>query len=215
MTQALLVADDVALELRHRPVAGLRSAVDMVNKSLKSQRLARFECAGQRGELRLFRVPFAATIAIAGATSTMAEIPAPTLFGVERVVIACDADSSLTDFETREICAQLVKKAQAATSLPVIRATAADLHPSDVKQGEQLVLHLALSADKLKDDRGTLRVTVTPSRNYLKFNEGAPMRSEAQLARLQNKWVVQGPVDAFGKILGSAPPKLRRPIKSD
>ena len=163
----------------------------------------------------MFKVPFAATVAIAGATSTMAEIPAPTLVGVQRVVIACEADSSLTSTDANTICAQLVNKAQSVTSLPVRAAVGADLHPSGAPQDEQLVLHVLLSTDKAKSDRGTLSVTVTPSRNYLKFNEGKPIKSQAQLARLEGVPVVQGPVDAFAKILGSASPKLHRPIKSD
>jgi hypothetical protein len=145
----------------------------------------------------------------------MAEIPARTLFGVKRVVVTCDADSSLTKSEARAICAQLVKKAQTATRLPVAAASAADLRPSKVSSDDQLVLHVQLSTDKPKSDRSTLSVTVTSSRNYLKFDEGKPIRSQAQLARLQDRLVVQGPIDAFGKILGSAPPELRRPIKSD
>lgn len=134
--------------------------------------------------------------------------------GVERVVIACDADSSLTAADARAICAQLVKKAQSATRLPVIAASAAAI-PQLPGQSEQLVLHVALSADGAQSDRGTLAMTVTPSRNYLKLNQGAPIKSEAQLARLANELVVQGPVPAFAKILGAAPPKLHRPIKED
>lgn len=162
----------------------------------------------------MFKVPAAATIAILGATSAMAEIPSPTLIGVQRVVIACDADSTLTSAETRDICAQLVKKAQTVTRLPVVAATSADLHPSGSTPG-QLVLQIALSTDKPKADRGTLVMTITPSRDYPNFNKRKPITAKAQLARLQNKLIVQGPVDAFGTILGSAPPKLHRPIVSD
>lgn len=145
----------------------------------------------------------------------MASVPAPGLSGVQRVVITCDADSSLTDVEVRAICAQLVKKAQSVTSLPVVAATPVNLPPSDLQKGDQLVLHVALSTDEPKSDRAKLVLTVTPSRNYLKLNEGAPIKSEAQLARLQDKLIVQGPVGAFAQILGGAPPKLHRPIKSD
>ena len=136
--------------------------------------------------------------------------------GVQRVVIACDTDSSLSAAEGRAICAQLVKKAKVVTSLPVAAATAANLDPTNlVAQGDQLVLHVALSASKPKSDRGTLAMTVTPSRNHLKLNEGKPIKSEAQLARIQDKLVVQGPVDAFTKILGAVPAKLKRPIRSE
>jgi len=145
----------------------------------------------------------------------MAEIPAPTLFGVQRVVIACEADSSLTSADANAICAQLVKKAQTVTTLPVREASDADLHPSHPQQEEQLVLHVRLSAEKAKSGRGTLSVTVTPSRNYLKLNQGKPIKSQAQLARLGGGLVVQGPIDAFARILGSAPAKLHRPIKSE
>jgi hypothetical protein len=144
----------------------------------------------------------------------MAETPAPTLFGAQRVVVACDADSTLTPSEARAICAQLVKKAQTVTRLPVISASAAAI-PQLPGQDDQLVLHVALSANKLQSDRGTLAMTITPSRNYLNFNRGASIHSEAQLARIQDELVVQGPVKAFAKILGAAPPKLQRPVKSD
>ena len=77
------------------------------------------------------------------------------------------------------------------------------------------MLHVALTADQPKSDRGTLAMTITPSRNYLNFNRGASIHSEAQLARIQDELVVQGPVKAFAKILGAAPPKLQRPVKSD
>jgi hypothetical protein len=144
----------------------------------------------------------------------MAETPAPTLAGVERVVIACDADSSLTAAEAQTICTQLVKKAQTVTRLPVIAASPAAI-PQLPGQSEQLVLHVALSADGAKSDRGTLAMTVTPSRNYLRLNQGAPVKSEAQLARLADKLVVQGPVAAFAQILGAAPSQLHRPIKDN
>ncbi len=163
---------------------------------------------------RLFRVPFAATLSLAGITTAMAATPAPTLFGVQRVVVACDADSTLTAPEARAICAQLAKKAQTVTRLPVIAASAAAI-PQLPGKNDQLVLHVALSADGAKSDRGTLAMTVTPSRNYLKLNQGAPIKSEAQLARLDDKLVVQGPVQAFAQILGTEPAKLHRPIKDN
>lgn len=144
----------------------------------------------------------------------MAEIPARHLSGVERVVIACDANSTLTASDSHAICAQLVKKAQAVTRLPVIAASTAAI-PQLPGQGDQLVLHVTLSADFATSDRGTLAITVTPSRNYLKLEQGTPMKSEAQLARLANELVVQGPVSAFAKILGAAPPALHRPIKDN
>lgn len=162
----------------------------------------------------MFRVSLVAAISLTGATTAMSETPPLALAGVERVVVACDADSSLTSAEARAICAQLVKKAQTATPLPVIAASAAAI-PQLPGQGEQLVLHVALSADGAKADRGTLTMTVTASRNYLKLNQGAPIKSEAQLARLANELVVQGPVPAFAQILGAAPPKLHRPIKDN
>lgn len=141
-------------------------------------------------------------------------IPARTLSGVQRVLITCKADSSLAMGDARAICAQLVKKAQVVTSLPVAVASAKDLSNVAAGQGDRLLLQVALSATS-DGDRGALAITVTPSRNHLRFKEGPPVKSEAQLARFDNKWVVQGPVDAFAKILGSVPPKLHRPIKSD
>lgn len=144
----------------------------------------------------------------------MASLPSKMLFGgVERVVITCQPDSTLTGAEAQAICAQLVKKAQNSTRLPVSAAKAADLH--EVPSGEQIVLHVALSTGGLQADRGTLAMTITPSRNLLNFDKGAPIKSEAQLARIQGQLVVQGPVTAFDKILGAMPPKLSRPERSD
>ena len=145
----------------------------------------------------------------------MGTLPTRGLLGVERVVVVCDADSSLTSAEARAICDQLVQRAQKATELPVIGAAQSDLESSNVRQGDQLVLHVALSAKALADGRGTLAMTVTPSRNELKLNQGAPVHSEAQLARIQGRPVVQGPIDAFNKLLGSGPRDLRKPIRSD
>ena len=153
--------------------------------------------------------------AIAGPSAAMASVPSPQMAGVQRVVITCDADSSLTGAEASEVCAQLVKKAQSATRLPVLGFAADKVADSVPNQGDQLVLHIALSATIAKSDRGTIAMTVTPSRNYLGLNAGAPIKSEAQLARLNNKLVVQGPVRAFAQILGAFPPELHRPIKSD
>ena len=51
----------------------------------------------------------------------MAETPSPVLAGVERVVIACDADASLTQAEKQALCEQLVKKAGASPLVPVLQ----------------------------------------------------------------------------------------------
>ena len=43
-----------------------------------------------------------------------------------------------------------------------------------------------------------------------------PQTSTASLVKVQGKWVLQGPVAAFGKLLGtSGKAKLHRPIRSD
>jgi len=143
----------------------------------------------------------------------MATTPSRTLLGVERVVIVCAPDSSLTGAEVQQICAQLVKKAQSVTSLPVVAASATELAAKP--GGDRLVLHVALAAGKMTSDRGSLALTVTPYRNDIGFDRGTPVKSEAQLARLAGGLVVQGPVKAFANILGSAPAKLSRPIRSD
>lgn len=144
----------------------------------------------------------------------IAPAPARSMNGVERVVIACDSDSSLDGAETATICAQLVKKAQAVTRLPVISIAPAKVASSVSRHHDQLVLHVALSA-KLHRDRGTLALTVTMSRNYLNLDAGPPIKSEAQLATIAGKLVVQGPVRAFAQILAAAPPELHRPERSD
>jgi hypothetical protein len=158
---------------------------------------------------------FAAAFAIGGITTTMAEIPSRALLGVQRVVISCDADPTLNAADTRAICEQLVKKAQSVTRLPVFAATDKKLQPLGRGDGDQLVLQIALSATGMKSDRGSLSLTVTPSRGQAGLDKGAPLASQAQLARIEDKLVVQGPVDAFTKILGGAPAELKRPIKSD
>ncbi|HEY8592593.1 MAG TPA: hypothetical protein VIL42_06980 [Sphingomicrobium sp.] len=146
----------------------------------------------------------------------MASIPSKTLMGVERVVIACTPDGSLSASEAQAICGQLVKKAQAVTSLPVGPASAADLEPAAMAlPNETLLLRVALSASPRGDGYRKLSLAVTPARSIKDMKASAPIKSEAQITRVQDKLVVQGPVNAFSRILGAVPAKLHKPIRSD
>jgi hypothetical protein len=167
------------------------------------------------GSFLSLRTVLIGAIAVAGAPSAMAEIPSKTLMGVSQAVITCEADSTLTAEEAQAICKQLVAKAQSVTRLPVKAMSASQLADGSAPGGERLVLHVKMSAGSLQSDRGTLALLVTPSRDYLHFNQGTPVKSEAQLARLDGKLVVQGPVPAFSQILGAAPATLHKPIRSD
>lgn len=138
------------------------------------------------------------------------------MLGVERVTIACTADSSLTAAEVQAVCAQLVKKAQSTTALPVAVATAADLEPANFTlPSERLLLSVALSARDVGDQRRALSINVTSGRRAGDIRRNQPVKSEAQLNRIGGQLVIQGPVDAFAKLLGSKPLKLHRPIRSD
>ena len=164
----------------------------------------------------MFKVPAAAAFtAIFGATSAMAEIPSPTLIGVQRVVIACDAATGLSQSEHAALCEQLVKKAEILTELPVSRAAAADLHRTDLThQAEQLVLRVTASAKAMDARRKSVNLTVTPDRPAVSGPRAA-LTSSVLLVKVQDDWVLQGPVDAFTELLGSGPHRLHRPVRSD
>lgn len=164
----------------------------------------------------MFKVPAAAAFtAIFGATTAMAEIPSPTLIGVQRVVIACDAATGLSQSEHAALCEQLVKKADVLTELPVSRASAADLHRTDLThQAEQLVLRVTASAKAMDARRKSVNLTVTPDRPAVSGPRAA-LTSSVLLVKVQDDWVLQGPVDAFTELLGSGPHRLHRPVRSD
>jgi hypothetical protein len=146
----------------------------------------------------------------------MAEIPAPTLIGVQRVVVDCDVDSTLSETERRTICEQLVKKAQRVTSLPVSVAAPNDVVSGDLERlSEQLLLRVKVSAASVDQARKNLTMTVTPVRLAMPQGEMAGTTSSASLVKVQDDWVVQGNVDAFAKLLGGGPPKLHTPIVAE
>lgn len=146
----------------------------------------------------------------------MAETPSPALIGVQRVVIACNADSTLSEAERRALCEQLVKKAGTVTDLPVRLASAADLDPTNlVGQAEQLLLRVTATGVRVVPGRKTVALTVAPVRAAVNMAPLAPIKSSVSLLKVQDDWVVQGPVDAFTKLLGSGPRKLRKPVVSD
>lgn len=148
----------------------------------------------------------------------MAETPAPVLFGAERVVIACESDASLTDVERREICSQLVKKAGAMTVLPVTAASAQDasIARGDVhKQAKQLLLRVSVHVAPVEQGRKSLTLHVMPVRLKGGPVLQKPLVSSASLVKVQGRWLVQGPIDAFTKLLAAAPRKLRAPLRSD
>jgi hypothetical protein len=147
----------------------------------------------------------------------MAETPSPILFGVDQVVIACESDSSLSDSERKALCEQLVKKAQSVTELPVRLATETDtsaLGGDRAKKSKQLLLRVSGKGRAIDHGRKDVDLSVTPVR----LKGGAitpPLKSTVSFVKVQNDWLVQGPIDAFTKLLRSAPRKPRKPLHSD
>lgn len=147
----------------------------------------------------------------------MAESPSPALVGVQRVVVDCQFDSSLSAAQRRTLCDQLIRKARTVTSLPVAAASRDDLISPDLARlSEQLLLRVKVSGTPVDSGRKTLAITVTPVRMALPQGEMAAQTSSASLVRVQDDWVVQGPIDSFEKLLGPAgAPRLRTPIRAD
>jgi hypothetical protein len=165
----------------------------------------------------LFKGPGAAAfLATMGATSVMAEIPSPTLIGVQRVVIACEAATGLSQAEREALCKQLVKKADVLTDLPVSLASAADLDPTNLShQADQLLLRVAASVSPVAAGRKTVTLIVTPVRAAVAVAPMPGLTSSVSLLKVRGDWVLQGPVDAFTKLLGSGPHRLHKPVRSD
>ena len=146
----------------------------------------------------------------------MAGTPSPALIGVERVVIACEPDSSISGDERRTLCEQLIRKARTVTRLPVAAATSRDLLPDDLaRQSRQLLLRVKISGSEVERGRKALSLTVTPVRVARPQGELGALKSSASLVKVKDRWIVQGPIDAFNKVLGGAPPPLRKPVRSD
>jgi hypothetical protein len=147
----------------------------------------------------------------------MAETPAPTLLGAQRVVISCQFDSTLSADERRTICKQLVRKAQSVTNLPVAVASKDDLVSPDLARlSEQLLLQVKVSGTTVDAGRKALSMIVTPVRLARPQGKMDPLASSASLVKVQDDWVVQGPIDSFQKLLGSTGPhRLHKPITAD
>ena len=146
----------------------------------------------------------------------MAEIPAPTLIGVQRVVVSCETVSGLTSAERGAFCADLVKKAAALTALPVSLASAEDLKRADLaRQAQQLVLRVDASATPVDQGRKTVAVSVTPVRTAVRMAPVAPIKSSVSFVKIDRNWMIQGPIEGFIKILGSGPRRLHSPIRAD
>lgn len=164
----------------------------------------------------MLRLPVAA-IMLAGGATAVAESPSPALIGVQRVVVECQFDSSLSADERRTVCEQLVRKAQRVTSLPVAVASKSDLVSPDLARlSEQLLLRVKVSGKDVNPGRKTLSMTVTPVRLARPQGEMDPLTSSVSLVNVQDDWVVQGPVEPFQKLLGSTAPRpLHKPIIAD
>jgi hypothetical protein len=146
----------------------------------------------------------------------MAEIPSPVLIGVQRVVIACEGATGLTEIERNALCNQLVKKAGVLTDLPVSAASAGDLDPTNLaRQSEQLLLRVTAKARTVDAGRKKVALSVIPVRAATAVPAMPAMESSASFVKVQGDWLLQGPVDAFTKLLGSGPRKLRKPVRSE
>ena len=147
----------------------------------------------------------------------MASTPSPALIGVQRVIMLCDFGPGFTDAEERNLCTQFVRKAQQATKLPVSLGTAADQDPLASRDSKyNLLLQVRAEAKSVDDRRRDVTVQVTPVRPGRPMGAMTAVTSSASLMRVQGHWALQGPIDAFQKILGSTRgPGLRAPITSD
>ena len=146
----------------------------------------------------------------------MAETPAPTLIGVQRVLVACEIDDSLSPDERSGLCEQLVRKAQAATRLPVSAATGAETKSRDLRRlAQQLLLRVEVAGSPINGTRKVLKLKIVPVRMARPQGTMGALEATASLVKVQDDWVVQGHIDAFDKLLGGAPRELQRPIRSD
>jgi hypothetical protein len=187
----------------------------MVKKWLRFNGLGHVRPVGVSQDLFPLRVVLGAAAAVGSVA--VAETPSPVLFGVDRVAIACETDSTLTAGQRRSLCEQLAKKAQALTDLPVTIATTGDTQPISgdrLKQRSQLLLRVSAKGRDIARGRKALTLDVTPVRS-VGGPVAAPLRSTASFVQVRDAWILQGPVDAFTKLLGPTSRKLRKPIPSD
>jgi hypothetical protein len=147
----------------------------------------------------------------------MAETLAPTLIGAQHIVVACEFEGDVSPSEQRSLCEQLVQKAKRYTNLPVTLATAADVGPGVNlrQQSKQLLLRVKGRASVAGNGRRSLALEVTPVRRARPVGKLTPLKSTASLVEVQGAWSIQGPIDAFEKLLGSEGRRLQRPITSD
>ena len=111
----------------------------------------------------------------------------------------------------------MVKKAKRYTNLPVTLATAADIGPGVNlrQQSRQLLLRVKGRAGAADNGRRPLALEVTPVRLAQPVGKLTPVKSSASLVEVQGIWSIQGPIDAFEKLLGREGRGLHRPIMSD
>lgn len=155
-------------------------------------------------------------VALATTTAAMADTPAPALIGAQRVVLACEFAGDLHKADESGLCQQLLKKARRYTDLPVSLATSADLSlgRNMRQQADQLLLRVRGEARDAGDGRKSLALEVTPVRLARPMGRMAPLKSSASLVRVQDGWTLQGPIDAFAKLLGGSK-RLRSPAVLD
>jgi len=92
------------------------------------------------------------------------------------------------------------------TDLPVSLAAPVDLHSGE------FVLRVQAAATVVDHNRKTIELAITPTRAGART--GDALKSSVSFVKVRNDWIVQGPVDAFAKLL-AGPRKLRKPVRSD
>lgn len=154
-----------------------------------------------------------------GVSVVVAETPQSPSGDPQRVVIACAFKGELPASHHRSVCEQLRAKAQLLTDLPVQLGSSADLNRAMLDLGrkpwQQLVLRVDGRASDAADGRKVLELHITPVRPGQKVEVPMPLRASVELTKVQNDWVVMGPVTPFAEILGNGPRKPRAPFTAD
>lgn len=155
--------------------------------------------------------------ALTGASIAPAETPSPALIGVQKVVLVCDLGPGFSDTDRRSICDQLVRRAKQATSLPVTIGESRDKDPlASAAAKNELLLNVSAKAQHVDGTRKSLAIKVTPVRPARPQGAMAAKTSTASLVRVQDRWVLQGEINAFHQILGGTRGRsLRAPVTSD
>lgn len=133
----------------------------------------------------------------------MAETPAPTLIGANRVVIACTFDSAIPEAVHDVLCGQIIAEARRHTNLPVRQATPADLKlaMNMREQSQQLLLRVNAEIVDGSADRKPLALRITPVR-FARSTKLTPVTSSATLVRRHGEWTIEGTADGFRRIFG-------------